>query len=64
MLDGGESICADARPRRLQRKTSEVMSTLDLPHIKALYWMRRGHLLADTSAIIGSLHIVFGEIDR
>ncbi|MFV0369701.1 MAG: hypothetical protein ACK5KM_14705, partial [Hyphomicrobiaceae bacterium] len=24
----------------------------------------RGHMLADVSAIIGSLDIVFGEIDR
>jgi NADH-quinone oxidoreductase subunit D len=27
-------------------------------------FMTRGHLLADVSAIIGSLDIVFGEIDR
>jgi NADH-quinone oxidoreductase subunit D len=26
--------------------------------------MSRGHMLADTVAIIGSLDIVFGEIDR
>ncbi len=34
------------------------------PHLQALDWMSRGHMLADTSAIIGSLDIVFGEIDR
>lgn len=33
-------------------------------HLQALDWMSRGHMLADTSAIIGSLDIVFGEIDR
>jgi NADH-quinone oxidoreductase subunit D len=27
-------------------------------------WMSRGHMLADVSAILGSLDIVFGEIDR
>jgi NADH-quinone oxidoreductase subunit D len=27
-------------------------------------WLCCGHLLADVSAIIGSLDIVFGEIDR
>jgi NADH-quinone oxidoreductase subunit D len=27
-------------------------------------WMCRGHMLADVSAIIGSLDVVFGEIDR
>ena len=26
--------------------------------------MCRGHMLADVSAILGSLDIVFGEIDR
>jgi NADH-quinone oxidoreductase subunit D len=27
-------------------------------------YMNRGHLLADVSSILGSLDIVFGEIDR
>jgi NADH-quinone oxidoreductase subunit D len=26
--------------------------------------MNRGHMLADVSAILGSIDIVFGEIDR
>jgi NADH-quinone oxidoreductase subunit D len=26
--------------------------------------MNRGHMLADVSAILGSLDVVFGEIDR
>lgn len=34
------------------------------PHLAAMDWMNRGHLLADVSAILGSLDIVFGEIDR
>ena len=34
------------------------------PHLQAMDWMNRGHMLADVSAIIGSLDIVFGEIDR
>ena len=33
-------------------------------HLAALDYMGRGHMLADVSAIIGSLDIVFGEIDR
>ncbi|MBK6897370.1 MAG: NADH-quinone oxidoreductase subunit D [Alphaproteobacteria bacterium] len=33
-------------------------------HLQALDFMSRGHQLADTVAIIGSLDIVFGEIDR
>ncbi len=34
------------------------------PHLQAMDWMNKGHLLADVSAILGSLDIVFGEIDR
>jgi NADH-quinone oxidoreductase subunit D len=33
-------------------------------HLHALDHLTRGHMLADMSAIIGSLDIVFGEIDR
>ncbi|ADC63339.1 NADH-quinone oxidoreductase subunit D [Allochromatium vinosum] len=34
------------------------------PHLAALDEMSRGHMLADVVAIIGTLDIVFGEIDR
>jgi len=34
------------------------------PHLAALEFMCKGHLLADVPAVIGSLDIVFGEIDR
>jgi NADH-quinone oxidoreductase subunit D len=34
------------------------------PHLMSMDWMNRGHMLADVSAILGSLDIVFGEIDR
>jgi len=33
-------------------------------HLAAMDFLNRGHMLADVSAIIGSLDIVFGEIDR
>jgi len=33
-------------------------------HLQALEKLAKGHMLADTVAIIGSLDIVFGEIDR
>jgi NADH-quinone oxidoreductase subunit D len=33
-------------------------------HLSAMDFLSRGHMLADISAIIGSLDIVFGEIDR
>ncbi len=34
------------------------------PHLQAMDHINRGHMLADVSAILGSLDIVFGEIDR
>jgi NADH-quinone oxidoreductase subunit D len=34
------------------------------PHLQAMDFINRGHMLADVSAILGSLDIVFGEIDR
>jgi NADH-quinone oxidoreductase subunit D len=34
------------------------------PHMAAMDHLSRGHQLADVSAIIGSLDVVFGEIDR
>jgi NADH-quinone oxidoreductase subunit D len=33
-------------------------------HLAAMDFLTRGHMLADVSAILGSLDIVFGEIDR
>jgi len=33
-------------------------------HLQAMDFMNKGHMLADVSAILGSLDIVFGEIDR
>ena len=34
------------------------------PHLQAFDFMSKGHMLADAVAVIGSLDIVFGEIDR
>ena len=33
-------------------------------HLQAMDWLCRGYLLADVSAILGSIDIVFGEVDR
>ncbi len=33
-------------------------------HLQAIEMMSKGHMLADVVAIIGSIDIVFGEIDR
>jgi NADH-quinone oxidoreductase subunit D len=34
------------------------------PHMQGIDFMSKGHMLADVSAIIGTLDVVFGEIDR
>ena len=34
------------------------------PHLQAMDFLTRKHMLADVSAILGSIDIVFGEIDR
>jgi len=34
------------------------------PHLAAMDFLSRGHMLADVSAILGSIDIVFGEVDR
>ena len=34
------------------------------PHLAAMDFLTRGHMLADVPAILGSLDVVFGEIDR
>jgi NADH-quinone oxidoreductase subunit D len=34
------------------------------PHLQAMDFLCKGHMIADVSAILGSLDIVFGEIDR
>jgi NADH-quinone oxidoreductase subunit D len=33
-------------------------------HLQAMDFLCRGHMLADIAAVIGSLDIVFGEVDR
>jgi NADH-quinone oxidoreductase subunit D len=33
-------------------------------HLQAMDFLTRGHMLADVSAILGSIDIVFGEVDR
>jgi NADH-quinone oxidoreductase subunit D len=33
-------------------------------HLQAMDFLNRGHMLADVSAVLGSLDIVFGEVDR
>ncbi len=34
------------------------------PHLAAINEMTRGHMLADLVAVISTIDVVFGEIDR
>lgn len=38
--------------------------TPGFPHLQAMEFVSKGHMLADAVAILGSMDIVFGEIDR
>ena len=33
-------------------------------HLQAMDYLIKGHMLADVPAVLGSLDIVFGEVDR
>ncbi|HWA00878.1 MAG TPA: NADH-quinone oxidoreductase subunit D [Caulobacterales bacterium] len=56
----GVYLVADGsnRPYRLKIRAP------GFPHLEAMDYMCKGHMLADVSAVLGSLDIVFGEIDR
>jgi NADH-quinone oxidoreductase subunit D len=56
----GVYLVADGtnRPYRCRIRAS------GFPHLAALEFMSKGHMLPDIPAIIGSIDIVFGEIDR
>jgi NADH-quinone oxidoreductase subunit D len=56
----GVYLAADGtnRPYRLKIRAP------GFPHLAAMDHLCKGHMLADVSAILGSLDIVFGEIDR
>jgi NADH:ubiquinone oxidoreductase subunit D len=53
-----------SRPHESARNKPGRGRELSFAHLQAMDLLSRGHMLADVSAIIGSLDIVFGEIDR
>lgn len=56
----GVYLVADGtnRPYRVKLRAPGYM------HLQAMDFLAKGHLLADVTAIIGTLDIVFGEVDR
>ncbi|MBX3511290.1 MAG: NADH-quinone oxidoreductase subunit D [Hyphomonadaceae bacterium] len=56
----GVYLVADGtnRPYRLKIRAP------GFPHLAAMDYLCKGHMIADVSAVLGSLDIVFGEIDR
>ncbi|MDX2277067.1 MAG: NADH-quinone oxidoreductase subunit D [Hyphomonadaceae bacterium] len=56
----GVFLIADGtnRPYRLKIRAP------GFPHLAAMDYLCKGHMIADVSAVLGSLDIVFGEIDR
>ena len=70
---GGRGICAVEAPkgefgiyivRWCQQAYRLKIRAPGFPHLAAMDEMARGHMLADVVAIIGTMDIVFGEIDR
>src|SRR3981189_3755452 len=56
----GVYLVADGTNKPYKGKTR----TPGFAHLQAMDFICKGHLLADVSAILGSLDIVFGEVDR
>ena len=56
----GVYIVADGtnKPYRAKLRAPSYM------HLQAIDHLMRGHMLADISAMIGSIDVVFGEVDR
>jgi NADH-quinone oxidoreductase subunit D len=56
----GVYLIADGsnRPYRLKIRAPSFV------HMQGMDFMTKGHMLADVSAVLGSLDIVFGEVDR
>ena len=64
-LRSGSNIAGPACPwARSTGRTGSKIRAPSFAHLPAMDFLSRGHMLADVSAIIGSLDIVFGEIDR
>lgn len=56
----GVYLVADGTNRPYRAK----LRAASYPHLAAMDHLSKGHMLADVSAILGSLDVVFGEIDR
>ncbi len=56
----GVYLVADGTNRPYRAK----LRAASYPHLAAMDHLCKGHMLADLSAILGSLDVVFGEIDR
>ena len=56
----GVYLVADGTNRPYRAK----LKAPGFPHLQSIDWMAKGHQLADVAAIIGTMDIVFGEVDR
>ncbi|MEL7128568.1 MAG: NADH-quinone oxidoreductase subunit D [Pseudomonadota bacterium] len=56
----GVYLVADGTNRPYRAK----LRAASYPHLAAMDHLCKGHMLADVSAVLGSLDVVFGEIDR
>ena len=56
----GVYLVADGSPKPYRCK----IRAPGFAHLQAMDHVSRGHMLADTVAILGAMDVVFGEIDR
>ena len=55
---------ATERANVYEQTLDSLMSQASFPHLAAMDFLTRGHMLADVAAVLGSIDIVFGEVDR
>ena len=60
LCEGGVFLVSDGTNKAYKCK----IRSPGFAHLQAMDFLCKGHLLADVSAILGSLDIVFGEVDR
>ena len=49
--------------QQVHQELNQLRAT-GMAHLQAMDYLCKGHMLADAPAVLGSLDIVFGEVDR
>ena len=60
----GEALISDVIAADATRTSSAEIEAPGFSHLQSMDYLIKGHMLADVPAVLGSLDIVFGEVDR